>query len=181
MTITETELKGLLLLKPTVFEDQRGYFFESFNQKEFANKGLDLNFVQDNQSKSQKNVLRGLHFQNPPFAQGKLIHVIKGAVLDIALDIRSSSPTYGHHFSIELNEKNNLILYIPPGFAHGFLTLEDDTIFTYKCTEFYNAEAESAILWNDEVLHINWGIDNPVLSDKDQVAITFSQFNTPFE
>ena len=181
MTVTETELKDLLLLKPTVFEDQRGYFFESFNQKNFSKKGLDLNFVQDNQSKSQKNVLRGLHFQMPPFAQGKLIHVIKGAVLDIAVDIRLSSPTYGKHVSIELNEENKFMLYVPPGFAHGFLTLKDDTIFTYKCTEFYNPEAESAILWNDETLDIYWGINDPVLSEKDQNAIVFSQFDSPFE
>ena len=181
MTITETELKGLLLLEPKVFEDQRGYFFESFNQQNFSKKGLDLNFVQDNQSKSQKNVLRGLHFQKPPFAQGKLIHVIKGAVLDIAVDIRNLSPSYGKHVSIELNEANKLMLYIPPGFAHGFLTLEDETIFTYKCTEFYNPDAESAIYWNDKTLNIDWGLDDPVLSEKDQNAIAFSQFSSPFQ
>ena len=180
MTITETSLKGLYTLEPKVFEDQRGYFFESYNQEKFKVEGLDLSFVQDNQSKSQKGVLRGLHFQNPPFAQGKLVQVIKGAVLDVAVDIRKDSPTYGQHIAIELSEENKMMLYISEGFAHGFLTLRDDTIFSYKCTNFYNPEYESALRWDDEKLNINWNVLNPVVSEKDQKAMTFAEFKSQF-
>ena len=142
--------------------------------------GLDLDFVQDNQSLSQKGVLRGLHFQNPPFAQGKLVRVIKGSVLDVAVDIRKDSPTYGEHFAIELSEENKTIFWIPPGFAHGFVTLEDDAIFTYKCTEVYNKESEGALVWNDPDIAIDWGVESPLVSDKDLVAVSFNNFETQF-
>lgn len=180
MTFTESHLKGLYIIQPKVFEDERGYFFESFNHRKFIEQGLDLKFVQDNQSKSGKNVLRGLHFQNPPAAQGKLVQVIKGAVLDVAVDIRNGSDTYGQHFSIQLSEKNKTQIFIPPGFAHGFLTLEDDTIFSYKCTDFYNPELESSILWCDEQLGIDWGIADPIINQKDKNAPAFNTFNSQF-
>ena len=170
MNITETNLKGLLVIEPQVFEDDRGYFFESFNQSKFKEFGLDVYFVQDNQSKSKKNVLRGLHFQNPPKAQGKLVQVIKGSVLDVAVDIRQNSETYGEHFALVLSEKNKKQMYIPAGFAHGFLTLEDETIFSYKCTNFYSPENESSILWNDVDLKINWPSSNPIINEKDKQA-----------
>jgi dTDP-4-dehydrorhamnose 3,5-epimerase len=180
MEIIEADLKGVYLIKPKVFEDERGHFFESFNQNVFKENGLDLNFVQDNQSLSQKGVLRGLHFQAPPFAQGKLIRVIKGRVLDVAVDIRKESPTYGKSIVLELSEENKLMFYIPEGFAHGFLTLEDDTIFSYKCTNFFNKASEGSLLWNDADLNINWGDVTPLLSEKDKEAPAFSSFNTPF-
>lgn len=167
MDIIETRLKGVLLIKPRVFEDARGYFFESYNAGAFRKAGLDLDFVQDNQSLSQKGVLRGLHFQNPPYAQGKLVRVIAGSVFDVAVDIRKGSPTYGQWFGQELNEKNKWMMYIPEGFAHGFATLENNTIFAYKCTNFYNKEAEDCLLWNDGDIGIDWGIKNPLLSEKD--------------
>ncbi|MEQ9064222.1 MAG: dTDP-4-dehydrorhamnose 3,5-epimerase [Vicingaceae bacterium] len=180
MIIEESALKGLYLIQPKVFQDKRGYFFESFNQKAFNNAGLDLTFVQDNQSKSQKNVLRGLHFQLPPAAQGKLVQVIKGAVLDVAVDIRKESDTFGHYLCLELSEENKKMLYIPQGFAHGFLTLRDETIFSYKCTDFYNAQLEAAIRWNDPDLHIDWKVEDPIVSEKDQKAGAFAGFNSPF-
>jgi dTDP-4-dehydrorhamnose 3,5-epimerase len=167
MEVIETKLKGVLVLKPKIFEDERGYFFESYNQNLFSKAGLDLNFVQDNQSLSQKGVLRGLHFQNQSFAQGKLVRVITGSVFDVAVDIRKNSDTYGQWFGLELTEKNKWMMYIPEGFAHGFATLEDNTIFSYKCTNFYNKASEDCILWNDQDLAINWNIENPLLSDKD--------------
>jgi len=180
MEISELELPGAFLIKPKVFEDERGHFFESFNQDQFKQYGLDLNFVQDNQSLSHEGVLRGLHFQKPPFAQGKLIRVIKGKVLDVALDIRKESPTYGKHISLELSEENKLMFYIPEGFAHGFLTLEDNTIFSYKCTNFFNKNSEGSILWNDSDLNINWGVTDPILSEKDKESPLFSSFKSPF-
>ena len=180
MQIEKTEIEGLLIIRPKVFEDDRGHFFESFNKNIFLKNGLALEFVQDNQSLSNKNVLRGLHFQSPPYAQGKLIRVIKGSVLDVAVDIRKSSPTYGKNVVINLSEQNKIMFYIPEGFAHGFLTLEDNTIFSYKCTNFFNKESEGSLFWNDLDLNINWGITNPILSDKDKVAPLFNSFNSPF-
>lgn len=168
------------MIQPKVFGDERGYFFESYRKDLLKAHGLHQDFVQDNQSMSAKGILRGLHFQKPPYAQGKLVQVIKGAVLDVAVDIRRNSATYGKHYAIELNEDNKTIFWVPPGFAHGFLTLEDKTIFTYKCTDYYNPESEGDILWNSPDLNINWGIENPILSAKDQVAEPFSSFNTPF-
>lgn len=181
MTCERTAIEGLLILKPKRFEDPRGYFFESFNQKTFTELvGSEYHFVQDNESKSQKNVLRGLHFQAPPFAQGKLVRVIKGRVLDVAVDIRKDSKTYGQHVSVELSESNGLIFWIPPGFAHGFLTLEEDTIFSYKCTDYYAPAHEGAIMWNDASLQINWQEQNVLVSEKDKHAEQFTTFNSPF-
>lgn len=180
MEVIETQIKDLLIIKPKVFEDARGYFFESYNEAVFKQHGINANFIQDNQSLSNSGVLRGLHFQAPPFAQGKLVRVINGAVLDIAVDIRKNSPTYGQHVSIELTEENKTMFYIPPGFAHGFLTLRDRTIFSYKCTNLYNKSSEGTVLWNDSDLHINWDIQNPILSDKDITGTPFNEFNSPF-
>ena len=180
MEIIKTLIEGLLVIKPRIFEDDRGHFFESWSNDSFKNIGLDLDFVQDNQSLSQKGVLRGLHFQNPPFAQGKLVRVIKGSVLDVAVDIRKDSPTYGEHFAVELSEENKTIFWIPPGFAHGFVALKDDTIFTYKCSGVYNKESEGALIWNDEDLNIDWRVVNPLVSDKDIQAGNFNDFTTQF-
>ena len=181
MEIIKTKIEGLLIVKPQVFEDERGYFFESYNKERFKNAGLNLSFVQDNESKSQKNVLRGLHFQRPPYAQSKLVRVVKGAVLDVAVDLRKESPTYGRWEAVELSEENKLMYWIPPGFAHGFLTLRDETVFTYKCTNVYNRESEGSILWNDPDIGIDWQIkDTPILSEKDKQAPHFRDFVTPF-
>jgi len=180
MEIIETELKGLFIFKPKVFEDSRGYFFESYNEKLFKEGGLNVSFVQDNQSLSQKGVLRGLHFQNPPFAQGKLVRVINGSVLDVAVDIRKNSTTYGKWFSLELTEKNKWMMYIPEGFAHGFLTLHNNTIFSYKCTNFYNKGAEDCLLWNDTTININWNTTAPTLSEKDLQGKNFTSFESMF-
>ncbi len=180
MEITESYLNGLFVIKPKVFEDARGYFFESYNNAVFEKAGLHLNFVQDNQSLSQKGVLRGLHFQNPPHAQGKLVRVIKGAVYDVAVDIRKNSPTYGKYFGLELTEQNKWMMYIPEGFAHGFLTLEDNTIFSYKCTNYYNKPSEGCLLWNDPAIGINWNVNEPLLSDKDKEGQLLKDFVTQF-
>lgn len=180
MEFLETGIKDLWVVQPKVFSDARGYFFESYKKKSFLEKGIQVDFVQDNQSLSSKNVLRGLHFQLPPFAQGKLVRVIRGAVLDVALDIRKNSETFGKHFSIELTEENFTMLWIPEGFAHGFATLSDNTIFSYKCTNYYEKLAEQTILWNDNDLNIDWRIDEPLLSDKDCQGQRFSEFISPF-
>ncbi|NQX99490.1 MAG: dTDP-4-dehydrorhamnose 3,5-epimerase [Flavobacteriales bacterium] len=180
MKFVKIEIEGLVVIEPNVFEDDRGHFYESYNKERFEKNGIKDLFVQDNQSLSQKGVLRGLHFQNPPCAQAKLIRVIKGKVLDIAVDLRKESPTYGEHYSIELSASNKKMFYIPTGFAHGFLTLEDDTIFSYKCSNFYNKESEDALLWNDATLGIDWKIINPLLSDKDKEAPSFNQYISPF-
>ncbi|MFD1062581.1 dTDP-4-dehydrorhamnose 3,5-epimerase [Winogradskyella litorisediminis] len=157
MKVTESNLKGCFIIQPHIFKDERGSFFESFNQKVFEELiGQKINFVQDNQSQSSKGVLRGLHFQHREFAQAKLVRVIKGSVQDVVVDLRENSRTFGQHFSIELSEKNNTQLFIPRGFAHGFLALEDDTIFSYKCDNFYNNESESGIIYDDQTLSISW-------------------------
>lgn len=180
MELVNTGIEGLWVIKPKVFADARGYFFESYNKELFAKNGLDLNFVQDNQSLSHKGVLRGLHFQNPPFAQGKLVRVITGAVFDVAVDIRKNSPTYGKHFGAELTEENKMMMYIPEGFAHGFLTLRDNTIFSYKCTNFYNKASEESIKWNDPAIGVKWNVENPLLSEKDTSGKDFKDFNSQF-
>lgn len=180
MNIIQTPLKDLLVIEPKVFKDDRGHFFESWNKEIFEKQGLKLDFVQDNQSLSSKGVLRGLHFQNPPYAQGKLVRVIQGSVMDVAVDIRKNSSTYGEYFSIKLSGKNKTSIWIPPGFAHGFVTLEDDTIFTYKCTAVYNKESEGSIFWNDKDLNIDWGMQNPIISEKDAVSPTFSILKSEF-
>ena len=180
MEIIKTPIQGLLVISPNVFGDERGHFFESWSKKAYQNIGLDLDFVQDNQSLSQKGVLRGLHFQNPPFAQGKLVRVIKGSVIDVSVDIRKDSKTYGQYFLIKLSEENKKVVWIPPGFAHGFLTLENDTIFTYKCTGVYNKDSEGALLWNDSELNIDWGVERPLVSEKDLIAGNFKDFKSQF-
>ena len=180
MNFIKTAIEGIVIIEPLVFEDERGHFFEYYQKEMFANNWILADFVQDNQSLSQKGVLRGLHFQAPPYAQAKLIRVIKGVVLDVAVDIRNSSPTYGEHVVVELSETNKKTLYIPEGFAHGFLTLADNTIFSYKCSNYYNKVSEGALLWNDKDLAINWGITTPILSGKDKEAPTLKLFSTPF-
>ena len=180
MELVNSGIEGLWVIKPKVFADARGYFFESYNKELFTKNGLNLNFVQDNQSLSHKGVLRGLHFQNPPFAQGKLVRVITGAVFDVAVDIRKNSPTYGKHFGAELTEENKMMMYIPEGFAHGFLTLRDNTIFSYKCTNFYNKASEESIKWNDPTVGIKWNVENPLLSEKDTSGKDFKDFNSQF-
>lgn len=180
MEVIETTIKDLLIIKPRVFADSRGYFFESYNEAVFRQNGVDVAFVQDNQSLSNYGVLRGLHFQAPPFDQGKLVRVITGAVLDVAVDIRKNSPTYGKHIAVELTEENKTMFYIPSGFAHGFLTLRDNTIFSYKCSNLYNKASEGCVLWNDSDLNINWNIENPILSEKDVVGTPFKDFISPF-
>jgi dTDP-4-dehydrorhamnose 3,5-epimerase len=180
MEVIETKIKGLLIIKPKVFADTRGHFFESYNESVFKQNGINVNFIQDNQSLSNTGVLRGLHFQAPPFDQGKLVRVIIGAVLDVAVDIRKNSPTYGEHIAIELTEENKTMFYIPPGFAHGFLTLKDNTIFSYKCTNLYHKASEGTVLWNDTDLNINWNIANPILSEKDLAGTPFKDFISPF-
>jgi dTDP-4-dehydrorhamnose 3,5-epimerase len=180
MEIIKTPLEGLLIIKPDVFEDERGYFFESFNSDKFRKEGLDLTFMQDNESKSRKGVLRGLHFQAPPYAQGKLVRVMRGSVLDVAVDIRKDSPTYGQWASIILSGQNKWMYWVPAGFAHGFATLEDETMFFYKCTNVYNKESEGSILWNDPDLNIDWGLSDPVISGKDKVSPVFRDFISPF-
>lgn len=180
MQIEKTILEGVFIITPKVFQDNRGYFYESFSAKDWEDAGLSNNFVQDNQSLSGKGILRGLHFQAPPYAQGKLVRVVKGAVLDVAVDIRKNSPTYGKHIAVELSETNFKMMWVPAGFAHGFLTLEDDTIFTYKCTNTYNKESEGGLMWNDPAIGINWGLENPNLSDKDKDYLPLEKFESPF-
>ena len=173
-------IEGLLLFNPKIFKDERGEFFETYNYEKYASQLPNVNFVQDNLSKSHKNVLRGLHFQLPPFEQGKLVQVIKGRALDVAVDIRKNSKTYGHYFSVELSEINKIQFWIPPGFAHGFLSLEDETLFAYKCTNNYSPGHEKTLLWNDPQLTINWGEIQPIVSLKDLQGVPFNSFITPF-
>ena len=162
MKIIETAIEGVVIIEPRLFKDERGYFFESFSQREFEEKIRKISFVQDNESKSSYGVLRGLHFQKPPYAQSKLVRVIKGAVLDVAVDIRKGSPTFGKHVAVELTEENHLQLFIPRGFAHGFSVLSQEVIFQYKCDNFYAPQSEGALAWDDSDLNINWRI--PTLS-----------------
>jgi dTDP-4-dehydrorhamnose 3,5-epimerase len=180
MEVLETPLQGLLVLQPRIFKDERGYFYESYNESVFEKLGLKYHFMQDNQSCSHKNVLRGLHFQNPPHEQGKLVRVVKGSVLDVTVDIRRKSATYGQYFKIELSETNHTMLWVPPGFAHGFAALEDNSLFLYKCTHQYNKDAEDTILWNDSTLGIDWGLSSPLVSEKDQQGKSFDQFKSLF-
>lgn len=170
MEIIKTAIERVVIIEPHIFKDERGYFFESFNQKEFEEKVCKTTFVQDNESKSSYGVIRGLHFQKPPFAQSKLVRVIKGSVLDVAVDIRKDSSTFGQHVAVELTEENHRQFFIPKGFAHGFAVLSDEVIFQYKCDEFYHPESEGAIAWNDPELRIDWRIpeDKVALSEKDK-------------
>lgn len=178
MQIIKTFIEGLFIIKPTIFKDQRGYFFESYNKEKIAS--LNVDFVQDNESMSQKNVLRGLHLQKPPYAQDKLVRVTKGAVLDVAVDLRINSSTYGKHFAIKLSAKNKKQLFIPKGFAHGFLTLKNETVFNYKCSNYYNAKSEITLNCFDKHLNIDWKINDVILSERDQNALNFSTFESPF-
>lgn len=158
MEIIKTQIEGVLIIEPRLFKDERGYFFESFNQKEFEDKICKTTFVQDNESKSTYGVVRGLHFQKPPFAQSKLVRVVKGSVLDVAVDIRKDSPTFGQHVAVELTEDNHRQFFIPRGFAHGFSVLSKEVIFQYKCDNFYAPQSEGAIAWDDPNLGIDWQI-----------------------
>ena len=169
MNIIKTEIEGLIIIEPRIFKDARGYFFESFSQREFEEKICQTTFVQDNESYSCYRVVRGLHFQQAPFSQAKLVRVVKGAVLDVAVDIREGSPTYGQHAAIELTEENHRQLFIPRGFAHGFAVLSDEVIFQYKCDNYYAPQSERGIAWNDPALNIDWRIpaDKIILSEKD--------------
>lgn len=180
MDVTTFKIQGPLLIKPRIFRDDRGYFYESYNAPVFNKDGIAAVFVQDNQSASLKNVLRGLHFQAPPFDQGKLVRVVKGAVHDVAVDIRKGSPTYGQHLKVELTEENKFMFWIPPGFAHGFLSLENDTLFLYKCTNVYDKQSEGGLLWNDPDLNIDWGVSEPLVSEKDMELSAWKNFNSPF-
>ena len=169
MNVINTEIPGVVIIEPRVFEDARGYFFESFSKRDFDAQVREVRFVQDNESKSSYGVLRGLHFQKPPHAQSKLVRVVKGAVLDVAVDIRKGSPTFGKHVAVELSEHNHRQFFIPRGFAHGFVVLTDEVIFQYKCDNFYAPHSEGAIAWNDPDLNIDWKVpaDKVLLSAKD--------------
>jgi dTDP-4-dehydrorhamnose 3,5-epimerase len=178
--IEEKEIKGLIEIFPKVFGDQRGFFLETFNASRYNDILRNVQFVQDNFSSSNKGVLRGLHFQNPPYTQGKLVQVITGSALDVAVDLRRNSETYGQHVKVLLSSEKRNQFWIPEGFAHGFLSLEDNTIFSYKCTNYYNPQSEVTILWNDRNLEIDWQIDNPIISPKDKEGVLFKDFDTPF-
>ena len=171
MECIRTEIKDCFIIKPSVFSDNRGYFFESFNEQKFNQvTGLEIHFVQDNQAKSDRGILRGLHFQNGEHAQAKLVRVLQGKVIDVAVDLRKDSPTYLQHVAVELSAENNLQLFVPRGFAHGYSVLEDNTIFCYKCDNYYNKEAEGGVFYADPKLNINWQLneDEIILSEKDK-------------
>ena len=180
MEVLKTELPGLLLIKPKVFGDERGYFFESYSKEIYHKAGIDFCFVQDNISKSKKNTIRGLHYQVGDKAQGKLCQVIFGKVLDVAVDIRFGSPTFGKYFASELSEENKIQLWIPPGFAHGFSVLSDEAIFSYKCSEPYSREFERSVLYSDKQLNIDWKVDNPIVSEKVLKAKLFKEIDKDF-
>lgn len=182
MNVIETNIPGVFILEPRVFNDARGYFFESFSQREFDEKVGEVHFVQDNESKSSRGVLRGLHFQKPPYSQAKLVRCVKGKVLDVAVDLRKGSPTYGQYAAAELSEENHLQFFIPKGFAHGFAVLSDEAIFQYKCDEYYHPEAEGGISILDESLGIDWKMDatKAILSEKDTRHPLLKDFKSPF-
>ena len=182
MNIVNTGIDGVVIIEPKVFGDNRGYFFESFSQRDFCSQVREVRFVQDNESKSRYGVLRGLHFQKPPFAQSKLVRVVRGAVLDVAVDIRRGSPTFGRHVAVELTEDNHRQLFIPRGFAHGFAVLSEEAVFQYKCDNFYAPQSEGAIAWDDPVLGIDWRIpsDKAVLSEKDLRHPLLNEIESPF-
>ena len=171
MEVIKTDIEGVVIIEPRIFKDDRGYFYESFSQREFEEKVCKTVFVQDNQSKSCYGVLRGLHFQKPPYCQSKLVRCIKGTVLDVAVDIRKGSPTFGKYVAVELSEENHRQFFVPRGFAHGFAVLTPEAVFQYKCDNFYNKESEGAIAWNDPTLAIDWRVpaDKILLSDKDKL------------
>lgn len=183
MNVIKTEIDGVVIIEPRIFNDQRGYFFESFSERDFCKEVREVKFVQDNESKSQYGVLRGLHFQKPPYCQSKLVRVIKGAVLDVAVDIRKGSPTFGKHVAVELTEDNHRQFFVPRGFAHGFAVLSDEAIFQYKCDNFYAPEADGGISILDESLGIDWRIpmDKAILSEKDTKHSLLKDFDSPFD
>jgi len=180
MKVSKTNIEGLLLIEPDLFSDGRGYFFESYNKEKYAEIGLDINFVQDNISQSKKGTVRGLHYQVGDKAQGKLCQVISGKVLDVAVDIRFGSPTFGKHYAHVLNSEKKMQIWIPAGLAHGFSVLSDEAIFSYKCTNYYSKDHERAILYNDSELNIDWQVENPVVSEKDLKAKKFNEIDKDF-
>ena len=182
MNVIETKIPGVVIIEPRLFPDARGYFFESFSKREFEEKVGKIDFVQDNESKSSYGVLRGLHFQKPPYAQSKLVRVVKGAVLDVAVDIRKGSPTFGQHVAVELTEDNHRQFFIPRGFAHGFAVLTDEVIFQYKCDNFYAPASEGAIAWDDPDLGIDWRVpaEKVILSEKDKKHPRLKEIESPF-
>lgn len=177
MNVIKTKIDGVYILEPKLFCDERGYFFESYNDKDFKENVADITFVQDNESKSTKGVLRGLHFQREPYAQSKLVKVVKGKVYDVAVDLRKDSITFGKYVAVILSEENHRQFFIPKGFAHGFLVLSDEAIFQYKCDNFYNRDSEDGIAWDDKTININWPfIDNIILSEKDKNRKQLNQY-----
>ena len=183
MEVIKTDIEGLVIIEPKIFGDARGYFFESFSQREFEAKVRTVNFVQDNESMSSYGVMRGLHFQRPPFAQSKLVRCVKGRVLDVAVDIRKGSPTYGQHVAVELSEDNHRQFFVPRGFAHGFVVLSETAVFQYKCDNFYAPEADGGINIKDETLGIDWQIslEDAILSEKDTKHLCLKDFDSPFD
>ena len=183
MEVIRTAIDGVVIIEPRIFEDARGYFFESFSQREFEQKVRKIDFVQDNESMSSYGVMRGLHFQRPPYTQSKLVRVVKGRVLDVAVDIRKGSPTYGRHVAVELTEENHRQFFVPRGFAHGFAVLSETAVFQYKCDNYYHPEADGGISIVDPSLGIDWQIDpaDAILSDKDKKHPVLAEFETPFE
>ena len=183
MEIFKSDIEGVVIIEPRIFEDSRGYFFESFSEREFVEKVCNTRFVQDNESKSSYGVVRGLHFQLPPHAQSKLVRVVEGAVLDIAVDIRRGSPTFGKYVAVELSAENHRQLFIPRGFAHGFAVLSETAVFQYKCDNYYAPQSEGAIAWNDAEIGIDWRIpaDKVILSAKDMAHPTLAECNTLFD
>ena len=177
MEVIKTELEGVVIVEPRIFKDARGYFFEAFSEREFAEKVCDCHFVQDNESKSSYGVVRGLHFQLPPHAQSKLVRVVKGRVLDVAVDIRKDSPTFGKHIAVELSDENHRQVFIPRGFAHGYAVLSDEAVFAYKCDNYYAPQSEGAIAWNDADIAIDWQLaaEDAILSEKDQHHPTLAE------
>ncbi len=183
MNVIKTAIEGVVIIEPRIYEDTRGYFFESYSQREFDEKVKPIVFVQDNESKSSYGVMRGLHFQRPPFAQSKLVRCVKGTVLDVAVDIRRGSSTYGYHVAVELSEDNHRQFFIPKGFAHGFVVLSDIAVFQYKCDDFYHPEADGGINILDDSLGINWRIpkEKTILSEKDTKHYLLKDFDSPFD
>ena len=183
MEVIKTEIEGVVIIEPRIFKDDRGYFYESFSQREFEENVCHTTFVQDNQSKSSYGVLRGLHFQKPPYCQSKLVRCIKGAVLDVAVDIRKGSPTFGKYVAVELTEDNHRQFFVPRGFAHGFAVLSEEAVFQYKCDNFYNKESEGSVAWNDPQLGIDWRIpaEKVILSEKDKLSKTVADADYLFD
>ncbi len=179
--IKQTGFDDLLIIQPKIFKDSRGFFMETFNQKTLSEKGFERQFVQDNLAFSHKNAVRGLHFQAPPFAQGKLVYVLQGIVLDVVVDLRKSKSTFGKAYTIELSAENNTQFFVPEGFAHGYSVLSETALFCYKCTNIYNKASEGGLKWNDPSLNIDWKVENPIVSEKDEILPLFSSLISPFE